>query len=448
MARITDGVTPTSAVDVDTGVTGYGLAPPTLVPKVRYVSAEFAALENERLWPRVWQLACTVDHVPAPGDYFEYRIGPYSVLIVRDDDGTLRAFQNVCRHRGNALCQGSGGGLTELRCPFHRWAWDLCGELREVPSRKAFGILRNEDFPLVPVQVDPWGPMVFVNLDLDAPPIMDFLEGVPDDAAWADVDEFRCQVTATTSVDCNWKVVVDGFSETYHVQGIHAELLGSIDDVNAPQRLWERHGVSYQDYGVPSPRLGRDVPDEVVWESFVQTQGDRMGPDYRRAQPMPPIPSGVSVRDVIAERIRANQSRFGIDLSRFGNGQILRLSQYNLFPNITVLLWGEMLNLLVARPGPSPDKAELTSYLLHRAPSPDTPRSKPRDLTMPVESDFGFVLNQDIEILQTAQRGLRQPGLTHLVVSGEESRIINMQRNLERYLGIVPSELVPLASAP
>ena len=98
---------------------------PTLVPAERYYSAEFARLEVERMWPRVWQLACTVDHVAEPGDYFEYRCGPYSVLIVRDDDGELRAFQNVCRHRGNSLCAGSGSDLRELRCGYHGWTWDL-----------------------------------------------------------------------------------------------------------------------------------------------------------------------------------------------------------------------------------------------------------------------------------------------------------------------------------
>ena len=75
-------------------------ASPTLVPVARYVSPEFAELERTRLWPRVWQVACILDHVRAPGDYFEYRVGPFSVLIVRDDAGDLRAFQNVCRHRG------------------------------------------------------------------------------------------------------------------------------------------------------------------------------------------------------------------------------------------------------------------------------------------------------------------------------------------------------------
>ena len=79
--------------------------------------------------------------------------------------------------------------------------------------------------------------------------------------------------------------MADGFSETYHVQGLHREMLGSIDDIHAPQRLWGRHGVSYQHYGVPSPRLGRDVADQVVWDSFIVTQGGRMGPDHasRRA---------------------------------------------------------------------------------------------------------------------------------------------------------------------
>ena len=103
------------------------------------------------------------------------------------------------------------------------------------------------------MQVGEWGRLVFVNLDPDAVPLDEFLEGVPADAAWARLDEFRCVATTRTPVPCNWKVVADGFSETYHVQGLHREMLGSIDDVHAPQRFWDRHGVSYQRYGVPSP---------------------------------------------------------------------------------------------------------------------------------------------------------------------------------------------------
>ena len=117
---------------------------PVTIPASRYTSPDFARREMDRLWPRVWQLACTVDHVAAVGDFYEYRLGPYSVLIVRGDDGELRAFQNACRHRGSALCAGSGSALTEIRCPFHRWTWDLRGQLREVPSRREFGVLNDD----------------------------------------------------------------------------------------------------------------------------------------------------------------------------------------------------------------------------------------------------------------------------------------------------------------
>ncbi len=143
---------------------------PYRIPAERYTSAEFAALENERLWPRVWQVACSVDHVSTSGDAVDCRLGPLSALVVRGSDGRLRAFQNVCRHRGNTICEGNRRGLTELRCPYHRWAWDLDGGLREVPSRRGFGALPTGELGLVPVSVDQWGPLVFVNFDPAAAP--------------------------------------------------------------------------------------------------------------------------------------------------------------------------------------------------------------------------------------------------------------------------------------
>jgi choline monooxygenase len=209
---------------------------PVLIPTYRYTSAEFAARENERLWPRVWQLACSVDHVRDPGDWYEYRADWLSAVIVRGEDGELRAFQNACRHRGNTLCQGAGQGLTALRCPFHHWTWDLAGRLREVPDRRGFGPgLTGDEFGLLPVRVGTWGPMVFVSFASEGPSLDEFLEGIPEDAAWARLDGFHCVAMTHTPVDSNWKVVTEGFSETYHVQGIHPEMLGSIDDVHAPQ---------------------------------------------------------------------------------------------------------------------------------------------------------------------------------------------------------------------
>lgn len=418
---------------------GTPLTTPTRIPAARYTDPAFAELEHQRLWPCIWQIACTVDHVAHPGDVYELRSGWLSVLVVRGDDGVLRAFQNVCRHRGNSLCEGMSAGRTELRCPFHRWTWSLDGALREVPARRGFGVLHDDELGLVPVALGEWGGLVFVNLDTSAEPLDEYLEGVPADAAWGRLDDFRCVATTTTPVAANWKVVADGFSETYHVQGLHREMLASIDDVHAHQHLWGRHGVSYQRYGVPSPRLGRSVSDEAIWESFTTTQSGRLGPAYAMGTPMPELRDGQSVRELMADILREQQKAYGADMSTFDTEQVMNLTQYNLFPNATVLLWGEMINVLLSRPGPSPDEAELVTYLLLRHHA-DAPRSQPAEIEVLPDGDLGWILNQDTSVLTSMQRGLHQPGFTHLVLSSEECRIANMHRNLELTLGIGPDE--------
>ncbi len=413
-----------------------------VIPTSRYTSPDFARLESEKLWPHVWQFACAVDHVADPGDFYEYTNGLLSVLLVRGDDGELRAFQNACRHRGSALCEGSGEGLTEIRCPFHRWTWDLAGRLREVPSRRAFGV-QNDELPLVPVQVDNWGPLVFVNLDLDAAPLAEFLEPVPQDSAWARLDEMRCVMSATAPARCNWKTLIDGFSETYHVQGIHREMLPMCDDVNGPQVIWERHGKLEQSYGLPSPRLG-DVPtDQQVWESFVEIMGVRVGNLAQRdAGPAPAVPEGGSVRTAIATIVRERGLGAGHDwFATLSDGQLLDMAQYNLFPNLTVLVFSDMLQVVRSRPGTTPDDAFMDAFVFARGTTP-LPQDKPAHVDVGVDDDFplGLVLDQDKKNFARSQRGLHQPGLTQLTISAtEECRIVNLHENLERYLGISPS---------
>lgn len=414
---------------------------PVRIPTDRYTSEAFAAMEAERMWPFAWQVACTVDHVPEPGDFYEYVAGRLSVLVVRGDDGELRAFQNTCRHRGSTICTGQGSDLSELRCPFHRWAWDLEGNLREVPSRKGFGPgFRTEDHGLLAARVDTWGPLVFVNLDPDAVSLAEYLEGMWHDADWALLDEFHTDAAVRVPMPSNWKVVAEGFSEIYHVQGIHPEMLYTIDDIHSPQRLWTHAGVCYQQYGVPSPRL-REVSDQEIWDGMLATQGGRFG--ATEGAPMPEIPEGQTLRDVFAQLARDVQAQRGVDMSRFSVDQIMNLSQYNLFPNVTVLVWGDMVNVLLARPGTSPDEAELVMYALYRRP-PGSPRTRVSDIPLPADAPLGLVIGQDVDLVGRVQRGLHQPGADHLTVGSEEVRVINLHRNLERYLGISPSQMTPL----
>ncbi len=125
-----------------------------------------------------------------------------------------------------------------------------------------------------------------------------------------------------------------------------------------------------------------------------------------------------------------------MDLGRFTTEAVLRLAQYNLFPNATLLVWGDMVNLLIGRPGPAPDRAELASYIFTRVADPAAPRRPPIDVDRPADADFGVVLSADVGVLLTMQRGLSQPGFRELVLSAEECRIVNFHRNLEQHLGL------------
>lgn len=415
---------------------------PTLVPAERYYSAEFARLETQRMWPRVWQVACSVDHVAEPGDYFEYRCGPYSVLIVRGDDGTLRAFQNVCRHRGNSLCGGSGSDLRELQCGYHGWTWDLAGALTRVPNRKGFGALRLADLPLLAVSVDTWERLVFVNLDAAAMPLSDYLEAAPHDVEWNRLGEFRCYATMTIEVDANWKTIADGFSETYHIQTLHPELHRCMDDVHAPQTIWRRTAKSEQLYGVPSPSIKKASTDAEVWDAYVATQGALMGVAEDAPFPADERGPGDSVADVIASRTRSFADQRGVDLNWADTDQIMRLHQYNVFPNMTLLTNADHLTVMTSHPGTDPDRGELVMMLWMRM-APGAPRSRPADVRLRAdEAHPGLVLTQDITVLPGLQRGLHQPGFTHLLLSNEERRIINMHRNLEGYLGLPESDRI------
>jgi hypothetical protein len=287
---------------------------------------------------------------------------------------------------------------------------------------------------------------VFVNLDRDAEPLDEYLAPVPAETAWAHLDEFRCSAVVTVRADCNWKTLIEGFSETYHVQGIHREMLGMADDVNGPQITWHRHGRLVQSYGLPSPRQGRPGADEDVFASFVEVMGGRIGVEDT-ASPMPPIPDGDTLRGMLARMVRDVNAAQDIDLSGYEDHHVLDMEQYNLFPSITVLVFADMLSVVRARPGTHVEEAYMDMFAFTRVQSADTPSevpcTKPFDMELPADAEppFGLVINQDVRNFARSQRGLHQPGLTHLTVSPtEECRLVNLHRTLEEFLGIGPED--------
>src|ERR1700733_5317297 len=150
-----------------------------VVPRARYTSTDFAAWEFERLWSRVWQVACREEEVAEVGEYCEYMIGDQSILVVRSSPDAIHAFHNSCLHRGTRLADGTGRfGDSCIRCRYHAWRYDLDGRLVEVVDRDEFEPIPSET-ALRAVQIARWGGFVWINLDLAAPPLLDYLDPLP-----------------------------------------------------------------------------------------------------------------------------------------------------------------------------------------------------------------------------------------------------------------------------
>ncbi len=409
------------------------------IPASRYTSRAWEALESERLWTRVWQIACTEDCVAEPGDYWVYEIGALSILVLRDDEGVLRAFQNACRHRGNLLLKGSGRGLGEVRCRYHQWCYDLRGHLRGV-SRNDEHAGRPGPMSLVPVSVGTWGGFVFVNPDPDAEPLEEFLEVLPQELAWVGMDDYSCSQFMTVRVACNWKLVVDAFIETYHLHSVHPQMLAIADDVNTPITLYDKHTMFMQPYGVPSPRRGGDVSDQELWEEFVRNLGHRLGLPFAAADepgPHPPVPDGTTLRDVLVDRIRKHLATLGSRYSDLEDNRIIDDFHYHIFPNSVFNVFAGWYGLIRARPGSTPDECllDMWNFDLLAADDPGRhPRPEEKLLSPEEVRSLGPVMMQDLDLLPDIQKGLQQPGTDILRLVPAEARIGRMHEILDRYL--------------
>jgi phenylpropionate dioxygenase-like ring-hydroxylating dioxygenase large terminal subunit len=172
----------------------------------RYTSAAFKALEDEKMWPNVWQFAAREEDMPEPGDTVVYDINERSYLLVRQPDGGIRAFHNVCLHRGRKLRLESGRAIN-LRCPFHGFTWNNDGSLKEIPCEWDFQHLKEKDLSLPELKVDRWQGFVLVTENPDLPPFRDWIgPGVEHYDRWR-LDECHTGVWIGRVIPANWKAV-------------------------------------------------------------------------------------------------------------------------------------------------------------------------------------------------------------------------------------------------
>jgi choline monooxygenase len=190
----------------------------------RFLDAERAAIFRDS-----WQAVGRVDQVQHPGDYFTGCLLDLPFVVLRDGTGLLRAFHNVCRHHAAEVCAGSGH-LDELSCPYHGWTYRLDGRLTRAPQLGRNDVFDRERFSLKPAAVEAWGPLVFVHLGENPPPLQPQLAELKRRLDAMGTGDLSFVARRSYDLRCNWKVYVDNYLDGgYHVAVLHQALAGQLD---------------------------------------------------------------------------------------------------------------------------------------------------------------------------------------------------------------------------
>ena len=193
------------------------------MPTARYTDPTFNELERRYLWPKTWLLAGHVSEVPDIGNFKLWEDAGVPILIVRGNDGVIRAFFNCCSHRGGPLTYDRSGVARVFVCKYHCWSYELDGRLKHVPDQHEFPGLDKSNHDLAQLRVELWGNFIFVNQDPNAISLERFLgpmKGIFEDFNFG---KRRIFATVTYEMDCNWKVGLDNNAEAYHVVAVHPE---------------------------------------------------------------------------------------------------------------------------------------------------------------------------------------------------------------------------------
>lgn len=203
-------------------VTCRPLAEARTLPRRVYIDPEIFALEGRALFGRMWLCVGREEDLPDAGSYLTQAIGGERILVVRGEDRALRAFYNVCRHRGTQLVEEPCGRLRgAIGCPYHAWTYALDGRLLRAPRAEAG--FRPEEFPLMQARLETLGGFVFVNLERNAPALGQALADLPDLGRYR-LAELRRARTIEYTIEANWKVIAENYSECYHCPLVHPQL--------------------------------------------------------------------------------------------------------------------------------------------------------------------------------------------------------------------------------
>jgi nitrite reductase/ring-hydroxylating ferredoxin subunit len=416
----------------------------------RYLSPAFAQAEAQHLWPRIWQMACREEQIARAGDVTLYEIAGRSLFIVRQHDGSIRAFHNSCLHRGRTLITGDGC-KSEIRCPFHGIAWHPDGTFKDNPMDWDFPQWRGRLPSLPQARVETWGGFVFINMNPDAPPLMSLFAPIAAHFERYHLDECAIAFHVEKKVRCNWKALAEAFMESHHAVATHPQLLGYLSDVNSQYDALGDHVTRQFSAGmVPSPFYGRELTEDQIVQSMLRAGSQGRANPQDDAPARLRVPDGVTARAYMADVTRAAiGAADGVDYGDGSDAEMVDALLYNFFPNIS--FWAGFAPKLFYRWRPNgrdPDSAIMDIYLLKRVP-----RGQARPAPAPVfkigldesiaargpeagmSAGLARVFEQDMANLPLVQEGMRSSasGVVHFGRYAE-MRIRLMHQLIDRYI--------------
>jgi phenylpropionate dioxygenase-like ring-hydroxylating dioxygenase large terminal subunit len=431
---------------------------PVIFGAEAYISAEYARAERDKLWRKVWLQAGRLEDIPEVGNYLTYDILDDSVLIVRTALDTIKAYYNVCPHRGRRLvdtpkgARNARGKRMNFVCGFHAWAFNLEGQCKNILQQDDWqGALTDERTRLGQVKVDTWGGWIWINLDPHCGPLREYLEPAARMLDPFELQNMRCRWRKWLIFDCNWKVALEAFDETYHVPGTHPEFMrfgnfvgwgraqGKHSNIgyDAPKGLQENKAKLRLGAG-GDPRKSTAEMQLYTWEQ-VNTNTTRTLVDAA-LRLVEELPEGTSPEKVLKhwlDSARADDARRGVIWPKVAPEHVGKSgTAWQIFPNFQI---GHAVNNALcysARPyGYDPDKCIFEVAVYELFPQGEEPRTEweyvPAD-----DPKWGSVLPQDFSNMAAVQQGMKNVGFRgNLPNPKAEGAISSLHRNLARYMG-------------
>jgi phenylpropionate dioxygenase-like ring-hydroxylating dioxygenase large terminal subunit len=414
----------------------------------RYYSKEFAQREWDHMWTRIWHVAGRVNQLQEPGDYLVHDFMHESVIVVKQTDGSLKAFYNACRHRGQRLVEESS--FTKgFHCPYHGWVWGLDGVLEEIPD--------PEDFPqgnpcgkrkLKELRCDTWGGFVWYSMSDTSPGLLEFLDPIPEVYKNYPMENLVRVVWMTIDLETNWKFSTDNFSESYHTRTAHPQVPPWIDqDVwTARHEMWPNgHGRTVQPMR-PSlrDRLPEGVPhpfDYILSEWGIDPNSY---PDFETK-------TMKGWLDLKAQKRKLWKERGFLHYEHMNDEELTDSPHTVLFPNVTLSFLPDHIIFFRTEPHPDdPNKCtfdlwcmafpvegvtEVESIMAGRKPLREAEfehRSFDRGRGIPELE--GQIVYQDMSLAEGQQRGLHSRGYDDAYLAGAETRVRFFHEVLNDYL--------------